>query len=139
MKRLSIVLALLMLAAPGTPSLRIVNGQASAGGGVPDKGGVGRGHTKPLPDFVEKRQKERIAAADLVARGLAAPDANGIVTLKNGRFVKYRLEGVEYLTTALIDFTDVQHGQIAQPNRAVDNSTYWSADVSPNHYYDMLF
>ena len=140
MKRLSIVLALLMLAAPGKSSMTTVNGQASPGGsGVPDKSGVSRGHTKPLPEFVAKRERERMAAADLVARGLAAPDANGIVTLKNGRFVKHRLQGVEYLTTALIDFTDVQHGQIAQPDRAVDNSTYWSADVSPRHYHDMLF
>ena len=68
-----------------------------------------------------------------------APDANGLVALKNGKFVRYRLQGTEYLTAVLIDFSDVQHGQIAQPDRSVDNSTYWSADVSPQHYHDMLF
>lgn len=98
-----------------------------------------KGHSKPLPKFVQKRESERFAAADLVAKGQAAPDANGIVTLKNGKPVRYRLQGEEQLTVALIDFSDVQHGQIAQPDRSVDNSTYWSADVSPQHYYDMLF
>ena len=103
------------------------------------KRGASSGDTKPLPRFVEKRAKERIAAADLVARGLATPDANGVVTLKNGKFVNYRLQGVERLTAVLIDFTDVRHGQIPKPDRAVDNNTYWSADVSPAHYADMLF
>ena len=113
---------------------------SGAGGGAPDKRGAGApGHTKPLPPFVEKREKDRIAAADLVARGLAVPDANGVVTLRNGRFVNFKLDGTEYLTAVLIDFSDVQHGQIPAPNRSIDNSTYWSADVSPSHYYDMLF
>jgi immune inhibitor A len=113
----------------------------TAAASVPGKNGTaaGPGHAKPMPTFIAKREKERIEAAELVARGLATPDANGIVTLKNGRFVKYKLEGTEYLTAVLVDFTDVQHGQIPQPDRSTDNSTYWSADVSPRHYHDMLF
>jgi immune inhibitor A len=134
MKRLSIALALLAAIAPAAKTA-----PSSPGSGVSDKSGAARGHSKPLPRFVEKHQKDRLAAADLVARGLAAPNGDGIVTLRNGRFVKHRLEGVERLTTVLIDFSDLAHGNIPQPNRATDNSTYWSADVSPQHYYDMLF
>src|SRR5688572_21577253 len=79
--------------------------QSGAGGGAPDRrGGAAAGHSKPLPPFVQKRQKDRIAAADLVARGLAVPDANGVVSLRNGRFVNYKLQGTEYLTAVLIDF-----------------------------------
>ena len=124
------------------PSAGLTPGVVQAsGGGVPTRNGAdaGRGHVKPMPAFVAKREKERLHAAELVARGAATPDANGLVRLKNGRYVKYRLEGTEYLTAVLIDFSDVQHGQIAQPDRSVDNSTYWSADVTPQHYYDMLF
>jgi len=109
------------------------------GAGAAGKDGAARGHVKPLPAFVQKREKERIAAADLVARGLASPNEDGLVTLRNGRFVRYKLQGTEYLTAVLVDFSDVQHGQIAQPDRTVDNSTYWSADVSPQHYFDMMF
>jgi len=142
MKRLCCVLLALSMALVSDGGLvasgdRAVSG---AGGGAPDRrGAAAAGHAKPLPPFVEKHRKERIAAADLVARGLVAPDANGRVTLRNGRFVNYKLQGTEYLTAVLIDFTDVQHGQIPAPDRSIDNSTYWSADVSPAHYDDMLF
>lgn len=106
---------------------------------APGKNGVSAGHVKPLPPRIDKAQKDRIAAADLVARGKAAADAAGFVTLRNGKRVRYRLEGTEYLTVALIDFSDVKHGGIPQPDRAVDNTTYWKADFSPAHYRDMLF
>jgi immune inhibitor A len=140
MNRVCIALVALACAVPATSvdrgtALASSNGGAATAG----KGGTSRGHVKPLPAFVEKKQKERIAAADLVARGLASADESGLVTLKNGRFVRYRLEGVEVLTAVLIDFSDVVHGSIPEPNRTTDNSTYWSADVSPQHYSDMLF
>ncbi len=137
MKRIltGLVFVALVATANGT---RGINPSPRAGASQ-GKGGASAGDAKPLPPFVEKHAKERIAAADLVARGLATPDANGVVTLKNGKFVNYRLEGTERLTAVLIDFTDVRHGQIAKPDRTVDNNTYWSADVSPAHYVDMLF
>jgi immune inhibitor A len=129
-------LALALLAATGgTASSRST--RASGAGAAGRDGALGA--QKPLPKFVQKSQGDRIAAADMVARGQASPDASGIVTLKNGKRVRYRLQGTEYLTTALIDFTDVQHGQIPKPDRSVDNATYWTADESPQHYADMLF
>ena len=127
----------LVLAASLVPTSPAVS--RATGGAAPGKDGVSNGHVKPLPAFVQKRESERLMAADLVARGLATPDANGLVTLRNGRFVRHRLQGVEFLTVALVDFTDLQHGQLPEPDRATDNSTYWSADVSPSHYHDMLF
>ena len=137
MKRLftALVCAALLAPASGTRAID----PSSRTGASQGKRGPSAGDAKPLPPFVEKRAKERIAAADLVARGLATPDANGLVTLKNGRFVNYRLQGTARLTAVLIDFTDVRHGQIPRPDRTVDNNTYWSADVSPSHYADMLF
>jgi immune inhibitor A len=139
MKKVCATTAFLTLVATGPFAQKATDTRAGSSGAVPGKGGDAAGHAKPLPTFVEKRQKERVAAADLVAKGLATPDASGIVTLRNGRFVKYRLQGEEYLTTALIDFSDVRHGQIPPPDRSTDNSSYWSADVSPQHYWDMLF
>jgi immune inhibitor A len=136
--------SLALLAAFALFVLAAVGGKASlhaaraAGGGAAGKTGV-VGAKKPLPKFVQKKEAERIAAADMVARGQATPSADGIVTLKNGKAVRYRLQGTEYLTVALIDFADVQHGQIPKPDRSVDNSTYWTADESPKHYSDMLF
>jgi immune inhibitor A len=128
---------ILVLAAATSGSAR--TGSSTASAGAPGKNGAAVGHAKPLPKFVQKAQGDRLAAADLVARGQAAVDANGYVTRKNGKRVRYRLQGTEYLTTALVDFSDLKHGNLAEPNRSVDNSTYWSPDVSPQHFRDMLF
>ena len=128
----------LLLAGAMVPGAGPVAG-GNAGGAASGRDGSLRGHVKPLPQFVEKAEKERRAAADLVARGQSTPDENGLVRLRNGRYVRYRLQGTEYLTAALVDFSDLRHGQIPAPNRAIDNSTYWPGDVSPSHYQDMLF
>ena len=74
MKRLWLPLALIVVVTSTTPF--IADSASGAGGGAPDRRGVGApGHVKPLPAFVAKREKERLEAADLVARGLASPDA----------------------------------------------------------------
>ena len=65
---------------------------AAGGSGSPGKNGGAAGHERPLPKFVQKWQNERLLAADLVARGKATPNADGVVELPNGRFVKHRLE-----------------------------------------------
>lgn len=124
------------IAAPGA---QVENSTVASGAPGRDGATPGKGHVKRLPAFVKKHEKERIDTAERVARGQAPPSGDGIVALKNGKFVRYQLQGTEYLTVALIDFSDVKHGQIPQPDRSVDNSTYWSADVTPQHYRDMLF
>jgi immune inhibitor A len=135
---LGLLAAIVLVAASATGGSARA-GTSTAGAGAPGKNGSATGHAKPLPKFVQKAQGDRLAAADLVARGQATVDPSGYVTLRNGKRVRYRLEGTEYLTTALIDFSDLKHGNLAEPNRSIDNSTYWSADVSPKHYHDMLF
>ena len=130
------VCAVSLAAAGATTGVAAPSAAGSAAGG---EDGITKGHVKALPKFVVKKEQERLAAADLVARGQANADANGIVTLKNGKRVQYRQEGEEYLTVALVDFSDLTHGNIPKPDRSVDNSTYWPGDVSPQHYRDMLF
>jgi immune inhibitor A len=146
MKRLMVALAAASISLPAVllavstrPGHTSPSPETAARSAVSPRGGAANGHHKPLPSFVTKREKERLTAAERVVRGQATPADNGLVALKDGRLVRYRLEGTEYLTTALVDFSDVQHGQIPRPDRTTDNITYWSADVSPQHYYDMLF
>src|SRR4029078_9493126 len=43
------------------------------------------------------------------------------------------------MTIALIDFSDLKHNSIPEPDRSVDNSTYWTPDFTVQHYRDMLF
>lgn len=133
---MALVIAGAVLPAAGSAA---ANGAPAAGAAAAGRDETARGHVKALPKFVENSEKERIKAADLVARGQAAPDGNGLIRLRNGRYVRHRLQGTEYLTAVLVDFSDIQHGQLPVPNRAVDNSTYYPASVAPQHYRDMLF
>ena len=41
--------------------------------------------------------------------------------------------------TVLGEFSDFPHNNIAEPDRSVDNTTYWVPDFSQAHYKDMLF
>lgn len=134
------LLALVTALVVALPSQALAAGpEAGTAGSAPSKQGTTSGHSKKLPLLVEKWQRNRQIAADLVARGKAQPDANGVVTLKNGTPVQYRLQDTENLTVVLMDFSDVTHNNIAEPDRTVDNSTYWTDDFSPAHYEDMLF
>jgi immune inhibitor A len=106
---------------------------------VPGGENQGPGHEKRQPKMVRKWQGDRATAADLVARGRARVRADGTIRLPNGKFVDYRIQGEDHLVTLLVEFTDPAHNQIVQPDRALDNSTYWIPDFSRAHYEDMMF
>ena len=97
------------------------------------------GDVKPLPDFVRKWMGNKETAADLVARGLARPNENGRLRLPNGQFVDYALEDTDHIVTILAEFDDPVRGQIAEPDRTQDNSTYWVPKFTRKHFHDMLF
>jgi immune inhibitor A len=133
-KHLSIALAGATMLAGATAGVA-----SAAPGAVPSANGRAGGDVRGLPRFVKKWQAEKKTAADLVARGRLKPNHHGVVRLGNGRYVQHALESTQHMTVALIDFSDRKHGGLAQPDRTTDNSTYWSSDVSPQHYKDMLF
>ncbi|HEX2193697.1 MAG TPA: immune inhibitor A domain-containing protein [Candidatus Limnocylindria bacterium] len=129
-----VLLAMLTIVMPGTALAGDTGGY-----GAPSDKAVRNGHAKKQPPIVKKWEQQRLAAADLVARGRATPNADGIVTLPDGTPVRYALEDTEHLTVVLMDFADVEHNSIPKPDRSVDNSTYWTRNFSPRHYRDMLF
>src|SRR3954452_17241427 len=96
---------------------------AAPGSNGPSGGGAGN-----LPGFVKKWEAEKQTAADLVARGQSTPNAKGVVKLGNGKYVQHALDTTEQMTIALIDFSDVKHNSMPEPDRATDNSTYWTKD-----------
>ncbi len=131
------ILAVLVAAA-------LIAGAGAAAQAVPSRGsaqvtGRANGHAKPQPKLVREWQSRKAAVADAVARGRAAVRADGTVRLKNGVFVDYRLQGTDHIVTLLAEFTDPQMGQISEPDRSTDNTTYWVDDFSRQHYLDMLF
>ncbi len=56
-----------------------------------------------------------------------------------GQFVELDREGEDAIWTVLGEFSDMQHNNIAEPDRAVDNSTTWTQDFNRDHYLNMLF
>jgi immune inhibitor A len=106
---------------------------------APGAKGPRGGDARNLPGFVKKWEGEKQTAADQVARGAAKPNGKGVVKLKNGKYVQHALQSTEQMTIALIDFSDVKHNNIPEPDRSKDNSTYWTPDFTVQHYRDMLF
>ncbi len=56
-----------------------------------------------------------------------------------GQFVELEREGEGVLWTVLGEFADLQHNQMPEPDRSVDNTTIWTEDFSRDYYMDMLF
>jgi immune inhibitor A len=88
---------------------------------------------------------QRKAAIDLVAKGKAKANADGVVTLSSGKAVEVATTKTDKIFTILSDFGDQAdarfgtapgpvHNQIAKPDRQVDNSTYWESDFNKAHY-----
>src|SRR4051794_36873749 len=127
----------LPIALAGAMALAGVTGAVAQA--APGAKGPRGGDAKNLPGFVKKWQGEKQAAADLVARGKEKPNAKGVVKLDNGRYVQHELQTTEQMTIALVDFSDLKHNSIPEPDRTKDNSTYWTPDFTVQHYRDMLF
>ncbi|MEZ5174938.1 MAG: immune inhibitor A [Acidimicrobiia bacterium] len=90
----------------------------------------------PLAD-AQNEAKERAQAA--VLHGKATMNSDGVVRVAHGQFVELARQGEDRIWTTLGEFTDLAHNNIPEPDRTVDNSTYWVGDFSRAHYEDMLF
>jgi immune inhibitor A len=56
-----------------------------------------------------------------------------------GQYVELEREGEDPVWTVLGEFSDFPHNNVPEPDRAVDNTTIWTADFSRDYYMDMLF
>jgi immune inhibitor A len=56
-----------------------------------------------------------------------------------GQFVELEREGEGVLWTVMGEFSDFSHNNIAEPDRAVDNTTIWVPDFSRDYFMDLLF
>ena len=94
------------------------------------------------PVAAEQRQLNQ-KAVELVLKGDRDVKSIGgaqAVKVRPDQWVQYGLQNSDNIFTTLVEFGDQvdsrfptapagpQHNQIPQPNRAVDNSTYWTAD-----------
>ena len=56
-----------------------------------------------------------------------------------GQYVELAREGEGVIWTVLGEFADLAHNTIPEPDRAVDNTTYWVPDFSRDFFMDLLF
>lgn len=118
-------------------------------------------HNLPGP-LTEKVEAEQKAATEQLLAGTAKIEKHGSSTsIKLGRdkYVELARERTDKIFTILVDFSDQvdsttktadgkvkyggtpgpQHNQIAQPDRAKNNSTAWQADYNQKHFQDLYF
>ncbi|MFD3615159.1 immune inhibitor A domain-containing protein [Streptomyces sp. NPDC058676] len=103
------------------------------------------------------REAQREEALDQVISGAATVkdrDGSKVVQLKGskgkGKYVELGREKTDKIFTILVEFGDQidsryggtvgpLHNEIAQPDRAVNNSTAWQADYNRAHFQDLYF
>jgi immune inhibitor A len=115
---------------------------------------------KPQSDNISSRYSDNQAALKekaqaMVLNGQATPKGkNKVVKLAPGQSVELAFEGEDQILTVLGQFgagtpthshgnhggaPGPLHNQIPQPNRAVDNTTIWTADFNQAHYDNILY
>ena len=97
----------------------------------------------PLTARQEKRREKALALIDrdpsrLVERRRGGATVNLKPGAENPTFYEFPVGKQDRIWTVLSEFSDVQHGEIPQPDRAVDNSTYWEPDFEVPHYEELF-
>ncbi|MHA7280918.1 immune inhibitor A domain-containing protein [Arthrobacter sp. MDT2-2] len=105
------------------------------------------------PAADERRELSQQAVEKVISGEAKVEDRNGSKAVKvaPGQWAQYGLQDSDQILSFLVDFGDTvdprfptstpgpTHGAIEEPNRAVDNSTYWSDTFDREHYLDMFF
>src|SRR5215211_7003290 len=56
-----------------------------------------------------------------------------------GQYVQLALEGTGMVWTVMGEFSDFPHNSIAEPDRTVNNTTFWVPDFSKEHMDTLLY
>lgn len=136
-----VVLGMLSIQAPAVAAPPVDDGSTSPAAAV-------RQDNRPGPrtkELVERRK----AAIEKVAKGQAKANGDGVVQLAPDKFAEVETAKQDKIFTVLAEFgtqgsgrfgtaPGPLHNTIAEPDRAVDNTTLWTKDFSPA-YYEELF
>ncbi|WP_258062437.1 immune inhibitor A [Arthrobacter sp. B0490] len=105
------------------------------------------------PAAEERRDLNQQGVAKVLSGEAKVEDRGGskAVKIAPGQWAQYGLQDSDQILSFLVDFGDKAdprfptaapgptNGAIKEPNRAVDNSTYWSYTFDREHYLDMFF
>ncbi|MFG3547957.1 immune inhibitor A domain-containing protein [Streptomyces sp. NPDC047725] len=108
----------------------------------------------PLSKTQEAQREEALKQVIAGRASVQNKDGSKVVELKSrkgdSKYVELGREKTDKIFTILVEFGDQidsryggtpgpLHNQIAEPDRAKDNSTAWQADYSQKHYEDLYF
>ncbi|WP_298251244.1 immune inhibitor A domain-containing protein [uncultured Arthrobacter sp.] len=105
------------------------------------------------PAAEQRRELNRQAVEKVISGEAKVENRNGskAVKIAPGQWAQYGLQDSDQILSFLVDFGDQvdprfpssapgpAHDSIPEPNRTVDNSTYWSDSFDREHYLDMFF
>jgi immune inhibitor A len=125
-----------------------VSGFASAAQAAPPLGTPDRARTHDLkhPLGAELRERRRIALRDSITLG----QSSRVAGLGDGRYVELEQTRNDRVFVLLAEFGDQPHpdfpdtplgplhNQIAEPDRAIDNTTIWQPNFDTAHYGEIL-
>ncbi|MGQ1839480.1 immune inhibitor A domain-containing protein [Kocuria turfanensis] len=133
--------------AEGTPSAHLAGGAPGA------DGPAAAADDRPDRAAEARRERNQQAVEMVVAEKAPVQDRGGSrsVQVAPGQWAQYGLQESDQILSFLVEFGDQAdprfpdapagpvHNDIAAPDRAVDNSTYWTEDFDREHYLDMFF
>ncbi|HEY0644810.1 MAG TPA: immune inhibitor A domain-containing protein [Nocardioides sp.] len=97
----------------------------------------------PLTKRQDKRRAKALALVDrnpskLVERQRGGATVNLKPGADNPAYFEFPVGKQDKIWTVLSEFSDVKHGQIPEPDRTTDNSTYWESDFEVPHYEELF-
>jgi immune inhibitor A len=150
-RKLFATLAVLVLLVAALPAA--AGAARSATSGIYDDPDFGPKEDNRPDPLTTQQQELKQQALDAKLNGKAYGKTHEVA---RGQFVELAREGEDPVWTVLGEFngedttcvypgeepwecTNPMHNMIAEPDRAVDNTTFWVEDFNRDHYLDMLF
>lgn len=119
-----------------TASSLIATTAASAAPPERDEPRTGVSDNRVHPLSQEQNERREKALESVLAGKI---DRQAVAEVAKGQFVELERAGEESIWTVLGEFADYQHNTIPEPDRSVDNTTYWVDDFSEDHFQKLLF
>ncbi|MHA7241025.1 immune inhibitor A domain-containing protein [Arthrobacter sp. TMS1-12-1] len=119
----------------------------------PGADGVAKSDDRSDPAADERRDLNQQGVEKVISGEAKVEDRNGSKAVKvaPGQWAQYGLQDSDQILSFLVDFGDKvdprfpasvpgpTHNAIPEPDRALDNSTYWTDTFDREHYLDMFF
>jgi M6 family metalloprotease-like protein len=134
-------------------SLQLPASASPAAGSGTDGASAAKADDRPSALDDERRRLNQ-RAVRLVLKGERKVQKRGgskAVRVSDGEWAEFGVAGSDQIFTTLVEFGERRdrkyrdapagplHNQIPQPDRSVDNTTYWTSDFNRQHYLDMFF